>query len=67
MFPPVDKLPQRSNSPTSMLNDYADYMTKYADAMEKLDEIDEDELTKAEYAYYVDTMARIQKKLLEVS
>ena len=35
--------------------------------MEKLDEIDEDELTKAEYAYYVDTMARIQKKLLEVS
>ena len=47
--------------------DYADYMTKYADAMEKIDQIDEDELTSAEYAYYVDTMARIQKKLLEVS
>lgn len=33
----------------------------------KIDQIDEDELTSAEYAYYVDTMARIQKKLLEVS
>jgi hypothetical protein len=36
-------------------------------SMEKIDQIDEDELTSAEYAYYVDTMARIQKKLLEVS
>ena len=56
-----------SDDPTSMLMDYADYMTKYADAMEKLDQIDEEELTTAEYAYYVDTMARIEKKLLEVS
>ena len=56
-----------ADDPTSMLMDYADYMSKYADAMEKLDQIEEDELTTAEYAYYVDTMARIQKKLLEVN
>ena len=58
---------KNSDNPASMLADYADYMTKYADAMEQIDQIDEDELTSAEYAYYVDTMARIQKKLLEVS
>lgn len=49
----------------SMMEDYTDYMTKYTDTMKKLDEIDEDNLSAAEYAYYIDVMARIQKKLLE--
>ena len=50
-----------------MLMEYAEYMSKYADAMDKLDEINEDDLTPAEEAYYIDTMARINKKLLEVT
>ncbi|MDO4976729.1 MAG: hypothetical protein Q4E53_05640 [Eubacteriales bacterium] len=41
-------------------------MTKYADAMEKMDEVDEDGLSTADYAYYIEVMARVQKKLLEV-
>jgi hypothetical protein len=35
--------------------------------MEKLGEIDTDNLSAADYAYYVEVTARIQKKLLEVS
>ena len=61
------KVYKDSDNPTAMMMEYVDYMSKYADAMEKLDEIDEDDLTTAEEAYYIDTMARINKKLLEVT
>ena len=46
---------------------YASLMTQYADIMEKLDAIDEEELTAEEDAYYIEVMARINKKLLEVA
>ena len=46
---------------------YASLMTQYADVMEKLDAIDEEELTAEEDAYYIEVMARINKKLLEVA
>ena len=33
---------------------------------EQMDEINEEDLSTEEYAYYIDVMARIQKKLLEI-
>ena len=51
----------------SVLADYTSMMAKYTETMEKLDAIDEDELTDEEMAYYIDVMARINKKLLELS
>ncbi|MDO4414544.1 MAG: hypothetical protein Q4C20_05655, partial [Erysipelotrichaceae bacterium] len=44
---------------------YYDFLAKYADAMEKLDAIDESQLTPEEDQLYLDTMLRIEKKLLE--
>ena len=51
----------------TMLLKYADMMSRYADTMEKLDAIDEDELSLADDAYYIEVMARINVKLLEAA
>ena len=56
-----------SDDPAGMLMDYSNYMLKYADAMEKLNQMDTEEMTIEEQAYYIEVMARIQKKLLESS
>lgn len=53
--------------PASMLADYTDMMQQYADTMEKLGAIDEDTLSDADLAYYIEVNARIQQKLLTVS
>ena len=52
-------------SDLTMLAKYMDFMTKYAETMEKLEEIDENELSTEEAVYYTDTMLRINKKILE--
>ena len=51
----------------SVLTDYTSLLSQYADVMEKLDAIDEDELTAEEDAYYIEVMLRINKKLLEIT
>lgn len=56
-----------SDDATSMLTDYADYMAKYAETMEKMEAINQDELSTAEVAYYAEVSARISQKLLEVA
>ena len=56
-----------SDNAAAMLMDYTNYMMKYADTMEKLDQIKSEELTLQEEQYYIEVMARIQKKLLEAS
>lgn len=58
-----------SDDPTNFdfLLEYADMMTQYADTMEKLDAIDEAELSPADNAYYIEVMARIDVKLLEAA
>ena len=56
-----------SDDAASMLADYTDYMTKYTETMEKMDTINQDELSTAEVAYYTEVSARISQKLLEVA
>ena len=55
-----------NNSPGAAL-DYIQMLDKYNKSMKELDEIKEKDMTKADYAYYLDTMNRINKKLLDVS
>lgn len=50
----------------SMLAEYATFMLQYEDTMEKLDEIDEEDLSTEELAYYIEVTARIEQKLLSV-
>jgi len=64
-----DFMKKMSDDPTdfTILMEYAEVMTRYADIMDKLDAIDEDELSPADEAYYIESMARIEVKLLEAA
>lgn len=55
-----------SDDPVSMMNDYTQYMQQYAKTMQELSEINSDELSAIDYAYYVEVQARISMKLLEI-
>ena len=57
---------QNSDNPASLMTEYAEYMTKYTEAMEALDNINEEELSDAEYAYYLEVMNRVNQKLLQL-
>lgn len=56
-----------NSSDLTLLAEYATYMSKYADMVEKMDAVDESELTNAELAYYIEVNARIEQKLLTIS
>lgn len=57
---------QESDDILGMLTDYANYMAKYAEMVEKMNKIGDEEMTIAESAYYLEVMARVQKKLAEL-
>ena len=51
----------------NLLSQYASYMSKYAEFTENFEEWDEDEMTVAETAYYLEVQSRVNKKLLEIA
>lgn len=51
----------------AMMTDYAQYLAKYAEAMKKMNEMNEDELSPAVQLYYVEVTTRINKKLMEAA
>jgi hypothetical protein len=57
---------QNAEDTASMLSDYLQWMNKYTDTMTKLDSIDENALSAADQAYYLEVMARILNRLAEV-
>ncbi len=56
-----------STSQMSMMSDFADYMTKYSEALSALDKIEDEDLNDAEMAYYLEVYSRIMKKMSEVA
>ena len=54
-------------SDLSLLTDYANYMSKYADFVEDFEKWEDEEMNAAETAYYIDVQARVSKKLLEAA
>lgn len=50
-----------------MLDENADYMSKYADVVESFEAWDNEEMNAAETAYYLDVQTRVSKKILEVA
>ncbi|MCD7807807.1 MAG: hypothetical protein LUH02_00575 [Erysipelotrichaceae bacterium] len=54
-----------SDDSLSMLADYSSYLSQYSETMQKMDAIDEDDLSDEELAYYLEVTARITKKLSE--
>ena len=55
-----------TDDPGVIVGAMGDYMTQYADTMSKLDAIDEDSLSPADYAYYMEVHGRIMQKLAEL-
>ncbi|MCI8475328.1 MAG: hypothetical protein HFF07_08350 [Oscillospiraceae bacterium] len=49
----------------SLLSDYSDYMTQYAETMEKFSAMSEEDMSTEEALYYMEVSNRITKKLLE--
>lgn len=54
-----------SDNAIGMLSDYLSYMEKYVETMEKLDALDEEELSTEETLYYIEVQARIVQKLAD--
>lgn len=54
-------------SDLSLLTDYADYMSKYADFVEDFEGWEDEDMNAAELSYYLDVQTRVSKKLLEVA
>ncbi len=55
-----------SDDVAGMMVDYVDFLAKYAEAMEGLEELESQEMNDAELAYYTEVTLRINEKLLEV-
>ena len=47
------------------LGEYGDMMQKYADFAEKLDQYDSDNMSTADYKYYIEVTTRCTQKMLE--
>ena len=62
----MKKYNDNPNDP-SLLVDYLDYMSKYADVVDKFDKWESEDLNNTELAYYIDVQARVSKNLLEVA
>lgn len=60
---------QANPSDLNLLSEYSDYLTKLSDFEKQANAYDQSESTMstADYNYYIDSMARIQKKLLAAS
>ena len=54
-------------SSVTALVKYTSLMSKYADFAEKIDGYDESNLTTEDYKYYIDVLARVEKKLIDTS
>lgn len=63
----MEKHAASDGSDLTLLTDYADYMSKYADMMADLEAWDSADMNTAETAYYIEVQSRISQKLLEVA
>lgn len=57
---------ENSDDVSGMLEDYSSMIDKYSKFEEKIDAIDEDELSSADYAYYTKVTGRVTEKLSEL-
>ena len=51
----------------SILSDYTEYMSKYADFVKDFEKWEDEDLNAEEIAYYLEVQARVTEKLLEIT
>ena len=56
-----------SDDVLSMMDDYSDYLAKYTDYMDKLYNVDAENMSEADAYYYVEVSTRILDKLKEIN
>lgn len=54
-------------SDVSLLMDYAKYVSKYSDMVDKFDKWEDEDLNNEELNYYIEVSSRVTSKLLEVT
>lgn len=63
----MEKYSESDGTDASLLSDYASYMTKYAECVEKFDKWESEEMNATETAYYIQVQSRVSQKLLDVA
>ena len=58
---------EEEGRPLSMLSEYTELMTQYTEFAETMAAYNGDNLSAADYAYYIEVMGRVSKKLLELN
>ncbi|MBR3123928.1 MAG: hypothetical protein IKF42_00640 [Mogibacterium sp.] len=58
---------QEDSSNLELLSEMTDLLTEETKMLDEMENMDQSEMNTAELAYYLEVMARIEKKLLEVS
>jgi len=56
-----------SSNSIDMMNEYLNFLDQYTITMEQMDSIDVNNLSSAEYDYYIEVTSRITQKLLQIS
>lgn len=62
----MKKYKSNSSDVTSMIGDYTEIMQKYTDFTTKISSLDTNNMSAADYAYYMEVTTRIYKKLAEI-
>ena len=58
---------EEEGRPLSMLSEYTELMTQYTEFAETMAAYNGDNLSAADYAYYLEVMNRVNQKLLELN
>ena len=58
---------EEEGRPLSMLSEYTELMTQYTEFAETMAAYNGDNLSAADYAYYIEVMGRVSQKLLELT
>ena len=61
-----DFMQNYDTSDFSALTEYLSMMQEYADFAQKVDAMDSSQMTDADYKYYIDVLARVEKRLIDV-
>ena len=64
---PMDKYAKSDGTDATILSDYATYMIKYAEFVDKFEQWESKDLNTAETAYYLEVQLRVENKLLNVA
>ena len=62
----VDLMKKYNDDPMSYMTEYMEYMQKLSEFSKKIDEYDEDDMSEADWLYYLEVTTRVNKKLAEV-